>query len=145
MTSATAKAHPNIAFIKYWGNRDNELHIPSNGSVSMNLGELYTKTRLTFNSSFNKDQLKINESDSIDTALDRVSTFLTHFRQITGETRFAMVESQNNFPMGTGIASSASAFAALSLAAIKATGVEFQESELSRLARHGSGSACRSA
>ena len=41
---ATALAHPNIAFIKYWGNQDNTLRLPSNASLSMNLGSLYTVT-----------------------------------------------------------------------------------------------------
>ena len=45
MTTATAQSHPNIAFIKYWGNRDNELRIPSNSSISMNLDGLFTRTR----------------------------------------------------------------------------------------------------
>jgi diphosphomevalonate decarboxylase len=58
--------------------------------------------------------------------------------------RRATVESENNFPMGAGIASSASAFAALALAASTAAGLELEEDALSRLARKGSGSACRS-
>ena len=61
-----------------------------------------------------------------------------------GFSRFAAVESKNNFPIGAGIASSASAFAALSLAASTAAGLMLSERELSRLARSGSGSACRS-
>ncbi len=57
---------------------------------------------------------------------------------------YAIVESQNNFPTGTGIASSASGFAALGLAASSAAGLKLDEKALSRLARLGSGSACRS-
>jgi len=57
---------------------------------------------------------------------------------------FACVESENNFPMGTGIASSASAFAALALASAAAAGLSLNELELSRLARRESGSASRS-
>jgi len=51
MTSATALAHPNIAFIKYWGNRDDTLRLPANGSISMNLDGLFTRTTVAFNSS----------------------------------------------------------------------------------------------
>jgi diphosphomevalonate decarboxylase len=54
------------------------------------------------------------------------------------------VVSENDFPTGAGIASSASAFAALALASTTALGMKLTESELSRLARRGSGSACRS-
>jgi diphosphomevalonate decarboxylase len=50
----------------------------------------------------------------------------------------------NNFPSGAGIASSASAFAALALAGSKAAGLNLSEQDLSRLARRGSGSAARS-
>jgi diphosphomevalonate decarboxylase len=76
--------------------------------------------------------------------LERVSTFLNRVRQLAGTKVFARVDSQNNFPTGAGIASSASGFAALSLAASRAAGLELDEKDLSRLARTGSGSACRS-
>jgi diphosphomevalonate decarboxylase len=56
----------------------------------------------------------------------------------------AAVSSENNFPTGAGIASSAAAFAALAVSATKAAGLDWSEAQLSRLARHGSGSACRS-
>ena len=63
---------------------------------------------------------------------------------MAGVNEFAHIESANNFPMGAGIASSASAFAALALAASTAAGLNLDEAALSRLARAGSGSACRS-
>jgi diphosphomevalonate decarboxylase len=77
-------------------------------------------------------------------ALRRVSAFLDHVRGLAGKEAYARVVSQNNFPMGTGIASSAAAFAALALAASRAIGLDLNEAQLSRLARLGSGSACRS-
>jgi mevalonate pyrophosphate decarboxylase len=43
MTLATAQAAPNIAFMKYWANRDNTLRLPMNGSISMNLDGLYAR------------------------------------------------------------------------------------------------------
>jgi diphosphomevalonate decarboxylase len=146
--TATAIAHPNIAFIKYWGNRDQELRIPSNGSISMNLEALYTRTQVSFYDTLKKDQLILNQEPVSGDALQRVSDFLAVLRELSGVEFFARVESENNFPMGTGIASSASAFAALSLAASTAarglTGFKLNEQDLSRLARRGSGSASRS-
>jgi len=48
-STATAEAHPNIAFGKYWGNRDEDLRLPQNGSISMNPGDLVTRTTITSN------------------------------------------------------------------------------------------------
>jgi diphosphomevalonate decarboxylase len=143
MTSSTATAHPNIAFIKYWGNRDNELRLPVNGSISMNLDGLFTKTTVTFNSS-KQDSLSINNSEIKGKGLERVSYILDIVRKMANINEKAEVTSENNFPAGAGIASSAAAFAALALSASKAAGLNLSESELSKLARRGSGSASRS-
>jgi diphosphomevalonate decarboxylase len=144
MTTATAQAAPNIAFIKYWGDRDPSQHIPSNGSISMNLDGLNTRTQVTFDPELTGDRLVLNNRVSRGSAQARVSAMLDRVRQMAGLNLCARVVSANNFPTGTGIASSASAFAALALAASRAAGMDFDESELSRLARTGSGSACRS-
>lgn len=144
MTTATAIAHPNIALIKYWGDNDPDLHIPSNGSISMNLDGLYTRTRVSFNPHLEVDELTINGQAQRGQALERVSSLLDRVRLMARMNHRAQVTSENNFPMGTGIASSASAFAALALAASQAAGMQLDESQLSRLARTGSGSACRS-
>ncbi len=143
MTSATALAHPNIAFIKYWGNRNDMLRLPSNGSISMNLDGLFTRTTVTFNSS-KRDSLSINDYEVGGRGLERVSYILDLVRGMTKRNEGAEVKSENNFPAGAGIASSAAAFAALALSASKAAGLNLSESELSRLARRGSGSASRS-
>ncbi|HQF63248.1 MAG TPA: diphosphomevalonate decarboxylase [Anaerolineaceae bacterium] len=142
--TATALAHPNIAFIKYWGNRDQVLRLPVNGSISMNLEGLFTRTRVSFDEDLDADILVLNGQDVVGSALSRVSALLDQVREMAGKKLSAQVESSNNFPMGAGIASSAAAFAALSLAASRAIGLELHEAELSRLARLGSGSACRS-
>jgi diphosphomevalonate decarboxylase len=142
--TASAIAHPNIALIKYWGNKDQKLRIPVNGSISFNLDSLFTKTKVTFDLSLITDSLTINDQKISGPGLDRVVSFLDIVRGLAEKQLFARVESENNFPVGTGIASSASAFAALSLSASKAIGLNLTEKELSRLARRGSGSACRS-
>ncbi len=141
---ATAIAHPNIAFVKYWGNSDHYLRIPANSSLSMNLDGLYSRTSVSFDASLSADQLSLNGQPVTGPALQRVSAFLTIVRRMARLDLYARVESTNNFPTGAGIASSASAFAALSLAAAEAAGLDLSEAELSRLARRGSGSACRS-
>ncbi len=139
----TALAHPNIAFIKYWGNRDNALRLPANGSISMNLDGLFTRTTVTFNSS-QRDLLVINDHAVTGKGLDRVSSILDLVRGMANMNERAEVSSVNNFPAGAGIASSAAAFAALALASSRAAGLTLSEAQLSRLARRGSGSASRS-
>lgn len=144
MTTATAQASPNIAFIKYWGNRDNELRIPLNGSISMNLDGLFTRTTVSFQPSLPFDQLIINGHEIMGAGRDRVSYILGIIREMAGIRESAEVMTENNFPSGAGIASSAAAFAALALAGSKAAGLNLSERGLSRLARRGSGSASRS-
>ena len=143
-STALAQAHPNIAFIKYWGNRDPVLRLPANGSLSMNLAGLWTRTRVTFRPDLSQDRLVINGQPAAGASLTRVSTVLDRVRALSGRTEAALVESVNNFPIGAGIASSAAAFAALAVAAAAAAGLNLDERALSRLARLGSGSACRS-
>jgi diphosphomevalonate decarboxylase len=142
--SATAVSHPNIAFIKYWGNRDADLRIPLNGSISMNLDGLETRTRVSFDSNFLNDSLILNNISSESSSLKRVSEFMGIIRKMASISYYARVESNNNFPTGAGIASSAAAFSALALAGSKAAGLDLDERSLSRLARRGSGSASRS-
>jgi diphosphomevalonate decarboxylase len=144
MTTATAQANPNLAFIKYWGNRDNTLRLPINGSISMNLDSLYTRTTVSFQPSLPFDELIINGHEVRGAGIDRVSYLLDIIRGMANIHERAEVMSENNFPSGAGIASSASAFAALALAGSKAAGLRLSERELSRLARRGSGSASRS-
>jgi diphosphomevalonate decarboxylase len=142
--SASALAHPNIAFIKYWGNRDEALRLPANGSISMNLAGLETRTSVTFSDSSQQDSLTINGAPTAGAVLQRVSAFLELVRRMAGINSPAEVTSASNFPASAGIASSAAAFAALALAATKAACLKLDEASLSRLARRGSGSACRS-
>jgi diphosphomevalonate decarboxylase len=144
MPSATATASPNIAFIKYWGNRDERLRLPANGSISMNLAGLETRTRVSFEPGLAADALNLNGAPLGGAGLQRVSAFLDAVRSLAGIKEYASIETENNFPAGAGIASSASAFAALAMAASRAAGLDLDESGLSRLARLGSGSACRS-
>ncbi len=144
MASITAQAAPNIALIKYWGNRDDALRLPANGSISMNLAGLFTRTTVSFQPSLPFDELVINGNEVAGRALKRVSAVLDLVRELAHVHENAEVISENNFPSGAGIASSAAAFAALALAASRAAGLNLSERDLSRLARRGSGSAARS-
>lgn len=141
---ATAAASPNIAFIKYWGNQDKALRIPVNGSISMTLAGLETRTSVRFADSLAADSLMIDQKIQTGGSLDRVCQHLDMFRDLAGIKMNAEVISHSNFPIGAGIASSASAFAALTLAVDKALDLNLSVQELSRYARRGSGSACRS-
>lgn len=142
--TATSVACANIAFIKYWGNRNNDLRLPSNGSISMNLDGLFTRTTVSFQPSLPFDELIINGHEVAGKGLTRVSYILDLVREMAGFNMNAEVMSENNFPAGAGIASSAAAFAALALASSRAAGLTLSEAKLSRLARRGSGSASRS-
>jgi diphosphomevalonate decarboxylase len=141
---ASAVAHPNIALIKYWGDRNAALHLPANGSISMNLAGLETRTRVEFDPARTADEFVWQGENRTGPAAQRVYSHLDLIRRLAGVRWKARVESVNNFPAGAGIASSASAFAALTLAAAAALGLKLTDRQLSALARRGSGSACRS-
>jgi diphosphomevalonate decarboxylase len=141
---ATARANANIAFIKYWGNRDHALRLPMNPSLSMNLDGLYAETTVVWSDSLTADEFTLNGTPRTGVELERVSKHLDALRQRLNLNARARVESANNFPTGAGIASSAAAFAALSVAGAAAAGGALSERELTTLARLGSGSASRS-
>lgn len=139
-----ASANPNIALIKYWGNRDDEIRLPANGSISFSLSGLETITSVRFDSSLLADRLTINQRQADASELERVSSHLDLIREMASIKTPAEIVSRSNFPAGAGLASSASAFAALTLAAASAAGLDLNLEQLSRVARHGSGSAARS-
>src|SRR5215207_3887871 len=98
MTTATAQANPNIAFIKYWGNRDNVLRLPMNGSISMNLDGLYTRTTVSFQPSLPFDELIINGHEVMGGELGRISYIVDFIRGLANIREGAEVISENNFP-----------------------------------------------
>jgi diphosphomevalonate decarboxylase len=140
----TAKANSNIALIKYWGKRDAALNLPAVGSISLTLDGMVTETSVEFISSLIADEHILNGESAATAETQRVAAFLNIIRQTAHLDRFARVISSNNFPTAAGLASSASAFAALALAATKAAGLDLPPGKLSELARRGSGSAARS-
>lgn len=141
---ATAIAHSNIAFIKYWGKIDEALRLPANDSLSMNMSAATTTTTVEFLPKHKSDAIHLIGGTFTKTEKERVIMHLNRIRTKAGIFEKARVVTKNSFPKGTGIASSASGFAALTAAATAACGLILKEKELSELARLGSGSACRS-
>lgn len=140
---ATAIAPSNLALMKYMGRKDDILRLPSNGSVSMNLGGCLTTTTVEFSDAYGDDSLTIDgEAEGKEGA--RTFKHLDRIRTLAGMTAKAKIVSANTFPRSTGLSSSSSGFAALTLAAAEAAGLSLSLRELSTLARQGSGSACRS-
>ena len=140
---ATAIAHPNIALVKYWGKTDPEQNLPAVGSLSITLDALTTTTRVSFNPSAHVDRFVFG-GRPVPAMLSRVSACLDDLRRRVDVTTRAVVESDNDFPTAAGLASSASGFAALVVAADAALGAELPRSELAEFARRASGSAARS-
>ncbi|MEQ6897755.1 diphosphomevalonate decarboxylase [Microbacterium sp. KR10-403] len=143
MTS-TAVAHPNIALVKYWGKRDDALILPDTGSLSLTLDVFPTTTRVTVDPALAADEIVFDGAVATGSPAARITAFLDLVRAQAGTAARARVETRNSVPTGAGLASSASGFAALAVAAADAYGLDLGERDLSRLARRGSGSACRS-
>ncbi|HEV8578879.1 MAG TPA: diphosphomevalonate decarboxylase [Thermoanaerobaculia bacterium] len=150
MSKTTVSAPANIAFIKYWGARDLERALPLNSSISMTLEECVTQCTVETLGHSGEDEVWLAEPDGGFGAPDpeygrRIRQQLERIRKWAGRTEAVRMATRNTFPTAGGLASSASGFAALTLAAAGAFGKKASAKELSLLARRsGSGSACRS-
>ncbi|XP_059616258.1 diphosphomevalonate decarboxylase [Phlebotomus argentipes] len=150
MASATCTAPVNIAVIKYWGKRDEQLLLPINDSISVTLSEMYAKTTIVASPEFSKNRLWLNgQEQTFDSP--RIINVLQQFRQevekcgIKGDVYSWNLHicSENNFPTAAGLASSAAGYACLVYTLATLYGLQ-DKIELSSIARVGSGSACRS-
>lgn len=141
---ATAKAHTNIALIKYWGKRDQALFLPMNSSLSLTLDAFYTTTTVAFKSDIKEDVFMLDGHRANEAASLKVSLFLDKIRGLGDIDTKAVVTSINHVPYAAGFASSASGYAALAAAGVKALALPLDRASLSILARQGSGSASRS-
>ena len=150
MSKATVTAPANIAFIKYWGARDLDRAIPMNTSISMTLEHCVSQCTVETLDPGGEDEVWLAEPDGGFGTPDpefarRIREQLDRVRQWAGRKDRVRVATRNSFPTAGGLASSASGFAALTLAAVGAFGKKPSQRELSLLARRsGSGSACRS-
>lgn len=149
MRKATIKSPANIAFIKYWGRRNDDLILPLNDSISMNLDNCYTITTVEFGKA-NEDEIKVKfykekYKNLNGKQLNRVLKQVNRIREKYKIKEKVKIYSENNFPADVGIASSASAFSALTCALFKALGNNISEKDLTIETRlSGSGSAARS-
>jgi diphosphomevalonate decarboxylase len=144
----TARAGTNIALVKYWGKRDAALNLPAAGSLSLTLAELGSETRVRFAADVagadGRDRVLFDRAPAEPRFAERVRRFLDLVRRAAGLDLPAEVVTLNTVPTAAGLASSASGFAALALAASRAAGLLLSDAKLSELARRGSGSAARS-
>lgn len=146
---ATAVAPSNIAFIKYWGTRDVDKTLPYNPSISMTLSECVSRCTVEHDSTLAANEILLLTDGRLEPApqqfaagIERHLERLKVWAAVEGAFRVA---TGNSFPTGAGMASSASGFAALTLAVAAALERPLTESEASLLSRSsGSGSAARS-
>lgn len=145
---ATCRAGSNIAFIKYWGvaGSGEDLNIPLNNSISMTLADAHTTTTVAWDGCvcLPEDTVVIDGVQLEGGPAERIVAHLDRLRALAGVPYKARVVSNNNFPMASGIASSASGFAALTVAGAAALGLRLNATRLSAVARQASGSASRS-
>ncbi|MDU2438305.1 MAG: diphosphomevalonate decarboxylase, partial [Staphylococcus epidermidis] len=142
--SGKARAHTNIALIKYWGKADETYIIPMNNSLSVTLDRFYTETKVTFDPDFTEDRLILNGNEVNAKEKEKIQNYMNIVRDLAGNRLHARIESENYVPTAAGLASSASAYAALAAACNEALSLNLSDTDLSRLARRGSGSASRS-
>lgn len=145
---ATVLAPANIAFIKYWGALDLERVLPTNPSISMTLTRCASRTTVEWRAR-GEDEVWVRGGGELAPARGAfaagVRRHLDVLRRATGAAGSFRVATENSFPAAAGMASSASGFAALTLAVVRALGLDLPTEELSSLARQsGSGSAARS-
>ncbi|HLK39730.1 MAG TPA: diphosphomevalonate decarboxylase [Polyangiaceae bacterium] len=141
---AVAIAHPNVALSKYWGKREGGGNFPAVPSLSVTLAGLTTRTRVRWRHDVAHDRVVLNGRTVGRDEAPRVFFVIDRVRRKLGLDATADVETGNDFPTASGLASSASGFAALALASVRAAGAEWDGEQVSDLARRGSASAARS-
>ena len=158
-----AKGPINIALIKYWGKEDEELITPLNNSISLTLdmNTFYTETKITIqqiekniNNEIKENIITLSINGKPFNVTNRIKNVFKKFfsldipicKELSSLLLDIKIESMNTFPIASGCASSASSMAALVLAITSALNLQkiLSKTELSKIARMGSGSACRS-
>ncbi len=146
----TAIGTSNIAFVKYWGRREERINLPMNSSISMTLDDtMSTKTSVIFSNDMDCDRLFIDgKEEDLRGEPSEKSKFtmdmLNYLRIISNQDAHVLIVSENGFPSSSGLASSASGGATLAFALSHALNLGLSQREISIIARRISGSACRS-
>jgi diphosphomevalonate decarboxylase len=143
-SKATALARANIALAKYWGKSDVALNLPAVPSISITLEPMRTETTVEFDAALNEDVVMLNGKLAEGKARLRAVKVIEEARLRSGKKERARVDSTNNFPTASGLASSASGFAALVAASLSAAGLPRDNAVWSALSRQASASAARS-
>jgi len=138
----TCTAPVNIAVIKYWGKRNEELILPINDSISITLNsdQMHAKTTVARSKSFKHDRIWLNGKEENITN-PRLVNCLREIRKRTQSEDKVHICSENNFPTAAGLASSAAGYACLVYTLCQVFDIK---ENISVIARQGSGSACRS-
>jgi diphosphomevalonate decarboxylase len=144
MKKITVIARSNIALSKYWGKQDVALNLPAVPSLSLTLSPMCTETSCEFLSGLSEDEFFLNGKRATGKPYERTKKVLSQVRALSGVSWFARVVSENNFPTASGLASSASGFAALVAASCSAAGLARNDAQWSAMARQASASAARS-
>lgn len=142
--SATAVARPNIALVKYWGKADRARNLPMTGSLSITLDGFTTRTTVARDPALAADEMSLDGQPASRLVFARSMEFVDIVRARVGVFDRVRIITENNFPTASGLASSASGFAALALALSRVFGLPTDPRIVAALARRGSGSAPRS-
>jgi diphosphomevalonate decarboxylase len=137
--STSAIAHPNIALVKYWGKADGPGNVPATPSLSLTLSGFRSQTAVSARAG-KDDEIVLNGEQKADAKIARWLELLRESFELPPVT----IESENNFPTASGLASSASGFAALIVALNEAFAFGLDRQACSVWARKASASAARS-
>ncbi|VDD87887.1 unnamed protein product [Enterobius vermicularis] len=162
-SAVTVVAPINIAIIKYWGKRNEELMLPWNDSISVSINDVFAETCIRMGPSIKDDNVSINGVHVDLEKESRFSKLIVEMKRYARKRKavsgngdseeqkdrhfpnfelLLQITSKTNFPVAAGLASSAAGFAAIAVALGKL--FDLPQSDIIRLARQGSGSACRS-
>jgi len=142
LKETTAIAHPNFALVKYWGKKDTKKNRPAMSSISVTVDSMFSKTKIFKNSQSNRHQLFINGVEETD--LSKILPPLAYLSKFSKSDDYLIIQSQNNFPTSSGLASSASGISSFVTAYEAHYDLNLETSQRVESCLLGSGSAPRS-